>query len=538
MTDAPARVLVVEDTPTQAELARIFLTGMGHEVRLAPAAGPALAMARAWRPDAILLDIELPDFNGFELFKQLRTEGIDSEVIVITADGSHRALKEAMRLGAWDYIVKPYNKLALATPLGQALKKRGLERQLARVEEARPSDRFQGFIGGSPAMAAVYQIIRSVAASKASVFITGESGTGKELAAEAVHRSSPRAGREFVALNCGAIPRDLLESEVFGHVKGAFTGASGDRMGAAKLADGGTLFLDEIGEMPLEMQVKLLRFVQTGTFSPVGSSRIERVDVRFVCATNRDPMLEVQAGRFREDLYYRLYVVPVELPPLRERGADVLAIANHFLTQFAKEEKRKFKGFAPDAEAALVAYNWPGNVRQLQNVVRNVVVLNRDGDWVDASMLPPPVVRVGAAGAAAAPAPASMPVPPAYAPPPPPLAQERAPDPSQRPAWEQPAPPAVAPAAIVAADRPWVQSPTAPPSLATYVPPPVMARPAAAPEEPDIVPLATMERRLILAALRRTNSDVPRAAALLEINPSTVYRKLQNWRAEGLHDAD
>ncbi len=537
MTDAPARVLVVEDTPTQAELARIFLTGMGHEVRLAPAAGPALALARVWRPDAILLDIELPDFNGFELFKQIRAEGIDSEVIVITADGSHRALKEAMRLGAWDYIVKPYNKLALATPLGQALKKRGLERQLARVEEeARPSDRFQGFIGASPAMGAVYQIIRSVAASKASVFITGESGTGKELAAEAVHKSSPRAGREFVALNCGAIPRDLLESEVFGHVRGAFTGASADRVGAAKLADGGTLFLDEIGEMPLEMQVKLLRFVQTGTFSPVGSSRIERVDVRFVCATNRDPMLEVQAGRFREDLYYRLYVVPIELPPLRERGGDVLAIANHFLAQFAKEEKRKFRGFAPDAEAALVAYNWPGNVRQLQNVVRNVVVLHRDGDWVDASMLPPPVVRLGT-GAAAPP-----PLPPYVPPPPRPVAEDLAPV----PAWEPPAPIAVA-----VAERTWVPPPP-PPPVPTYVPapfvpaplasPPVSAplppRAPAVPEQTEIVPLAVMERRLILAALRRTNSDVPRAAALLEINPSTVYRKLQMWRAEGLGETD
>ena len=251
--DPAARVLVVEDTPTQAELARILLTGMGHEVRIVAAAAPALTTARAWHPDAILLDIELPDFNGFELFKQLRADGIDSEVIVVTADGSHRALKEAMRLGAWDYIVKPYNKLALATPLGQALKKRGLERQLARVEEARPAERFQGFIGASPAMAAVYQVIRSVAASKASVFITGESGTGKELAAEAVHKSSPRAGREFVALNCGAIPRDLLESEVFGHVKGAFTGDTSDGVGAARLAEGGTLFLDEIGEMPLDM---------------------------------------------------------------------------------------------------------------------------------------------------------------------------------------------------------------------------------------------------------------------------------------------
>ena len=552
MTEAAARVLVVEDTPTQAELARILLTGMGHEVRVVAAATPALSTAREWHPDAILLDIELPDFNGFELFKQLRAEGIDSEVIVVTADGSHRALKEAMRLGAWDYIVKPYNKLALATPLDQALKKRGLERRLAKAEETRPaSDRFQGFIGASPAMTAVYQVIRSVAASKASVFITGESGTGKELAAEAVHKASPRAGREFVALNCGAIPRDLLESEVFGHVKGAFTGATSDRQGAAKLADGGTLFLDEIGEMPLDMQVKLLRFVQTGTYSPVGSSRIERTDVRFVCATNRDPMLEVQAGRFREDLYYRLYVVPIELPPLRERGADVIAIAQHFLAQFSKEEKRKFRGFSPDAEAALLAYSWPGNVRQLQNVVRNVVVLHREGDWVEAAMLPPPVVRfgglpVGPVQAVAAPSLPAAPLPAALARPlPDPIVDEL---PPPEPEWVEVAPLAVAervrvaPAALApVAPTPLPVAPVAAPIAAppAYTPPaytPLSSRAAPTADEPEVVPLAVMERRLILAALRRTNSDVPRAAALLEINPSTVYRKLQNWRAEGLRD--
>jgi two-component system repressor protein LuxO len=328
-----------------------------------------------------------------------------------------------------------------------------------------------------------------VAASKASVFITGESGTGKELAAEAVHRASPRVGRNFVALNCGAIPRDLLESEVFGHVRGAFTGASADREGAAKLADGGTLFLDEIGEMPLDMQVKLLRFVQTGTYSPVGSSRLERVDVRFVCATNRDPMLEVQAGRFREDLYYRLYVVPVELPALRERGDDVLLIARHFLAQFAGEERRGFQGFSPAAEQALAQYTWPGNVRQLQNVVRNIVVLH-DGDRVELDMIPQ-TVRRGAAEM----------------------------------------PDRLAAAAALADGG----------GEATAPVPARVVRPAAetsAVDDQEVVPLAVMERRLILAALRRTGQDVPRAAALLEINPSTVYRKLQSWRAEGLLPAN
>ena len=396
MSETTARILVVEDTPTQAELARVLLTSLGHQVRLAVAAGPALIAAREWQPDAILLDVELPDYNGFELMKKLKAEGIDAAVVVVTANASINTAVEAMRGGAVDFIVKPYAKARLEVTLANALEKRALVAQLRTVRAQLERDRFFGFIGASAPMQAVYRTIESVAASRASVFITGESGTGKELAAEAIHKASPRAGREFVALNCGAIPRDLLESEVFGHVKGAFTGATSDRAGAAKLADGGTLFLDEIGEMPLDMQVKLLRFVQTGTYAPVGSSRMERVDVRFVCATNRDPMLEVQAGRFREDLYYRLYVVPIELPPLRERGDDVLRIAQHFLASFAREEGRRFRGFTPDAETALMAYAWPGNVRQLQNVIRNVVVLH-DADMVDAGMLPPPVVRPGVA---------------------------------------------------------------------------------------------------------------------------------------------
>ncbi len=482
-----ARVLVVEDTPTQAQLARALLVGLGHEVEVAETAGAALVAARDWRPDAILLDIELPDFNGMELMQRLRAEGVDVPVVVVTANASINAAVEAMRAGAVDFIVKPYAKARLAVTLGNALEKQALAAQLASVKARLDRGQFFGFIGACAPMQAVYRTIESVAASKASVFITGESGTGKELAAEAVHRASPRAGRNFVALNCGAIPRDLLESEVFGHVRGAFTGASADREGAAKLADGGTLFLDEIGEMPLDMQVKLLRFVQTGTFSPVGSSRLERVDVRFVCATNRDPMLEVQAGRFREDLYYRLYVVPVELPPLRGRGEDVLLIARHFLAQFAREEGRGFHGFSPPAEQALGQYGWPGNVRQLQNVVRNIVVLH-DGDRVELDMIPRAVRRPdGAEGdrAEAAPPAAAVPAPGVA--------------------------PAVAAARVV---RPVAE--------------------AAEEEMAEIVPLALMERRLILAALRHTGQDVPRAAALLEINPSTIYRKLQSWRAEGL----
>jgi two-component system, repressor protein LuxO len=245
------------------------------------------------------------------------------------------------------------------------------------------------------------------------------------------------------------------------------------------------------------MQVKLLRFVQTGTYAPVGSSRMERVDVRFVCATNRDPMLEVQAGRFREDLYYRLYVVPIELPPLRERGHDVLRIAQHFLTSFAREEGRRFRGFTPDTELALAAYAWPGNVRQLQNVMRNIVVLH-DGDLADATMLPPPVVSPG-----------NVISPP--------------------PAAPVMAEPMAAAVADFAAKPVW----TLPVSV--FEPLDLPEPPAAPPvrSEIEVMPLAEMERRLVVAALRRTGNDVPRAAAMLEINPSTIYRKLVTWRAEG-----
>jgi two-component system repressor protein LuxO len=519
MNAAPARILVVEDLAAQAELARIFLTSLGHDVQIAATATAAFDIARAWQPDGILLDIELPDYNGLELLKNLRQAGSDAVVVVVTATASMELAKQAIRGGAEDYVVKPYNRDRLGVTLRNALDKRGLDRTRRTLETALVDTRsrldaaevklsrksYAGFIGASPPMRAVYDILQGVAASKASVFVTGESGTGKELAAEALHKMSPRAPKQFVALNCGAIPRDLLESEVFGHVKGAFTGATADRMGAAKLADGGTLFLDEIGEMPLEMQVKLLRFVQTGTFTPVGSSRPEKVDVRFVCATNRDPMLEVEAGRFREDLYYRLYVVPVELPPLRARDSDVLLLAQHFLAVFSAEENKGFTAFAPDAEALLHAYSWPGNVRQLQNVVRNIVVLHQ-GTTVTAAMIPPPVNRALLHRAMVERA-TPQPAPPHPSPP-----NQSAPEPAALPPEPEAAP---------------LPIPSPPPPAP---PTPDMLR---VDPEAEILPLAEMERRMVLAALLRTNADIPRAAALLQINPSTVYRKVSQWRKEG-----
>ncbi len=511
---SPARILLVEDTQSQAELAKALLRDMGVEIRHAETAGRALADALANPPDAILLDLELPDFSGFELMQKLRAEGVEAAVIVVTANASVNTAVEAMRQGAVDFIVKPYAKARLTVTLTNALEKRALTQELKTVRAQLSRDRFFGFIGASAPMQAIYRTIESVAASRASVFITGESGTGKELAAEAIHKASPRAAKPFVALNCGAIPRDLLESEVFGHVKGAFTGATDNRVGAAKQADGGTLFLDEIGEMPLEMQVKLLRFVQTGSFQPVGASRTEKVDVRFVCATNRDPLAEVEAGRFREDLYYRLYVVPLELPPLRDRGQDGVLIARALLAQLSREEGKRFRGFAPDVEQAVLAYAWPGNVRQLQNVVRNVVVLH-EGEVVTPAMLPPTLLRV-------APRPAApVPMQPALAPP-------AAVPVATLVAEVMPAEP-VAPEWVAPAHGPLPVS--APPALPISAPAPVTIT---LPSPMVVVePLAVMEKRLILAALAETSQDVTRAAALLQINPSTVYRTMQQWKATG-----
>ncbi len=515
----PVRILLVEDTPTQAEVAKALLRDQGVEIRHAETAGQALADALAYPPDAILLDLELPDFSGFELMRKLRAEGVEAAIIAVTANASVNSAVEAMRQGAMDFIVKPYAKARLTVTLTNALEKRALTRELKTVRAQLSRDRFFGFIGASAPMQAVYRTIESVAASRASVFITGESGTGKELAAEAIHKASPRATKPFVTLNCGAIPRDLLESEVFGHVKGAFTGATENRIGAARQADGGTLFLDEIGELPLEMQIKLLRFVQTGSFQPVGASRTEKVDVRFICATNRDPLAEVAAGRFREDLYYRLYVVPLELPPLRGRGQDSLLIARAMLATLSREEGKRFRGFAPEAEQAVLTCAWPGNVRQLQNVVRNVVVLH-EGEVVTLAMLPPTLLRLASRPAVAAgPQPGASPALP-------------------RLAEVVPAAPAATSAMWTAPGHDLILVPVTP------VPPPVVPPVGQVPVTvalplPMVVPvmavepLAVMGKRLILAALGETNQDVTRAAALLQINPSTVYRKLQQWKAAG-----
>jgi two-component system repressor protein LuxO len=384
-------VLLVEDTRSLAEVYRQYLRGEPWPIRHVESLAGADAALAVQTFDLVLLDLRLPDGDGLDLLRRIRARADAPAVVVITAHGSVATAVDAMRAGAVDFLLKPFSAERLIVTIANALERRRLTQEVAALRAAGERASFCGFIGGAPAMQAAYRMMENAAASRATVFVTGESGTGKELCAEAVHRLSQRATGPFIAINCAAIPKDLMESEIFGHVRGAFTGAVADRIGAAGQADGGTLFLDEICELDLSLQGKLLRFVQTGTFLRVGSTRSERVDVRFVCATNRDPLAEVRVGRFREDLYYRLHVVPIHLPALRDRGDDILAIAEAFLHQFAREEGRAFTGFAPDAEAALRAHPWPGNVRELENAIRTTVVLN-DGETVTARMLPASVL--------------------------------------------------------------------------------------------------------------------------------------------------
>lgn len=464
-------LLLVEDTPSLARLYDQYLKDEDLAVTVVGTGKEALQAITEGPPDAILLDLKLPDMDGLDILKEVQTRELPCEVVVITAHGSINVAVEAMRAGAYDFLVKPFNAERLLVTVRNAVKHRSLSAIVEKMQFS-ARDSYCGFIGSSLAMQAVYRTIDAAAASKATVFITGESGTGKEVAASAIHSQSPRKNGPFIAINCGAIPKDLMESEIFGHVKGAFTGAHADREGAASRASGGTLFLDEICEMDLSLQTKLLRFIQTGTFQKVGGSKTEKVDVRFVCATNRDPLEEVEAGNFREDLYYRLHVIPIHLPPLRERDGDVIEIARHFLVAYAAEEGKAFSRFDEKSEAVFASYKWPGNIRQMQNVIRNIVVLN-DGEAVTLEMLPPPLNRVAAAA--------------------PPAAE------------------ASAEATTTAGDSP---------------------REVLATEDGSIQPLWKVERDVIERAIEACDGNIPKAAAKLGVSPSTIYRKKLSWESE------
>ncbi len=338
-------------------------------------------------PDALLfLDSTLFPGTKTSPVSSVKNLGHGGAILVCTPDTSISAAISFVRDGAEDVLAKPSNEQAIARAVASLLEVQKHQVPCARRSPSSSKTDFAGFVGRSTEMQSVYSQIQSIAKSSAPAFITGESGTGKELCAEAIHQLSARSNRRLVSLNCSAIPNDLMESEIFGHTKGAFTGAIKDRPGAAELADGGTLFLDEICEMDISLQAKLLRFIQTGTIRRVGGSVDIKVDIRFVCATNRDPLEAMHTGNFREDLYYRLHVIPVHLSPLRDRIEDILPIALSYLDHCASEENSSFRAFSKDAVQILKSYDWPGNVRQLQNIIRRLVVLN-DGELIDAEML-------------------------------------------------------------------------------------------------------------------------------------------------------
>lgn len=372
------KILIVEDIASLSLSYAAQLEECGFSCSIVDSGAAAMAELEGNfdKFDAILLDLQLPDMDGLELLDSNPDLVKNCSVVIATADGSISRAIEAMRRGSFDFMVKPLSGKRLVSTMQSAVqsspREPGTSSQPKLIEKP---DGFMGFVGMSYPMQNVYEQIANVARSRATVFITGESGTGKEVCAEAIHNAGSRAKNPFVAINCGAIPEELLESELFGHLKGSFTGAISDRVGAVQAANGGTLFLDEICEMELKLQVKLLRFLQTGMIQRVGSAKPEAVDVRIVCATNRDPENEVAKGRFREDLFYRLAVVPIELPPLRARGSDIVLLANTFLARFGKEEHKNFDKIEGEVARAFARHDWPGNVRELQNTIRRATVM-------------------------------------------------------------------------------------------------------------------------------------------------------------------
>lgn len=387
MQSQPAPILIVEDSPTLGLTYKTYLKTIKHDIHIVKTGTDALKFIKDQPPAVVLLDLKLPDMDGLEILRHIQKQNISSKVIVITAHGSVSIAVSAMQEGAIDFLLKPFTANRLLTTVKNALELHRLNALVERFTSTVQHRSFGKFIGESPAMQAVYRMIEGAAPSNASVFIEGESGTGKELCADSIHQLSGRNKEPFIALNCAAIPANLIESEVFGHKRGAFTGATEDREGAASRADGGTLFLDEICEMPLDLQVKLLRFIQSGHITPVGDSVSRAVNVRFICATNRNPWKETREGRFREDLYYRLHVIPIHMPPLNKRGNDIIQIASALLLQYATEEGKAFKQLSQNSEAALLAYTWPGNVRELSNIIQSSTVMN-DGEILEAHMLP------------------------------------------------------------------------------------------------------------------------------------------------------
>ncbi|WP_011582049.1 MULTISPECIES: sigma-54-dependent transcriptional regulator [Chelativorans] len=490
----PDTVLIVDDDPVQLRLLDAAVRRLGYAPVLADGGEAALRILAEVRPEelrAVILDLMMPGMNGIEVMETMRKRGIDMPVIVQTATGGVETAVAAMRAGAFDFVVKPVSPERLAAALKNALKVEALEGQQRRKREKAPDKfSFRHIVTRSPAMEKVLRLAQRAAASDIPILIEGESGVGKELIARAVRNESARRGKPFVTVNCGAIPDNLVESILFGHEKGAFTGATEKHSGKFVEANGGTLFLDEIGELPLDVQVKLLRAVQEGEVDPVGRRGTVKVDIRLISATNRDLLQRVREGRFREDLYYRLGVFPITVPPLRERRDDIPLLVQYFIAQFGDATTgRNISGISSDAIKLLSAYDWPGNVRQLENAVFRAMVLC-DGTVLTAAEFPQ--IRAQVEGI-----------------------DEKLLADEIKPAHQESAPP---PQPDKASQQ--EMQPLHPALL------PVIG------EDGNVRPLEEMEREMIQFAIEHYDGRMSEVARRLGIGRSTLYRKLKEMGIE------
>lgn len=493
------RVLIVDDDPAQRRILEETLKRLGHETRSVSSGEQALQIlegAEAAGISLVLLDLLMPAIDGMAVLSKLRAKPGMPPIIVQTANGSIDAAIRAMRAGAADFVVKPASPERLDVSIRSALKIEALAGEITRIrQKAEGTLGFDDLIARGEAMARVVALGRRAATSNIPVLIEGESGVGKELIARAIQGESERAGKPFLTVNCGAIPENLVESILFGHEKGSFTGATDKRIGKFQEADGGTLFLDEVGELPLEAQVKLLRALQEGEIDPVGAKKPVKVNFRLISATNRDMIQLVKDGKFREDLYYRLNVFPMMIPPLRERLSDVPELAGHFMARFAAEEGKRVTGYTADAMRLLQSYSWPGNVRQLENAVFRAVVL-ADGAELTVAEFPQIAAHVEGFAAEVPPAPAFVDKNPAY----------------------------TGPAVLGAEDMlpQTVEIKGASGTLGIQ----------AISGDGEIRPLEEIEADMIRLALGRYRGHMTEVAKRLNIGRSTLYRKMQEYGLE------
>jgi DNA-binding NtrC family response regulator len=489
-------VLIVDDDPVQCRLLEGMLQKFGYEPITLDNGDAAVALLGGpdgGRVDCVILDLVMPNLDGLGVLAKLREAAIGVPVIVQTAHGGIDNVVSAMRAGAVDFVVKPVGAERMQVSLRNALNTSALEGELKRIKHSRSGTLgFNDIITKSASMHAVLRMAEKAAASNIPVLVSGESGVGKELIARAIHGSSERRSKPFVAVNCGAMPENLIESILFGHEKGSFTGATERHVGKFVEASGGTLFLDEVGELPLAAQVKLLRAIQEGEVEPVGARKPVKVDVRIVSATNRDLIADVRHGRFREDLFYRLHVFPITVPPLRERPADVPALARHFLALCAAEEGKRIRTIAPEALQLLAAFRWPGNIRQLQNTIFRAVVL-AEGDSVGVMEFP----QISALISAPAVAPASVP----------------AEEPAAEHAHEH-----VAEPPFLAAHSPIAPAQPAATAIESL---PLLDH------EGEVRPLEQIEADLVRYAITHYRGQMSEVARRLQIGRSTLYRKLE-----------